>query len=66
MTGSNWSLLLVSAEDDVTITVERAKEAQRLLHSIQCERHYRYRSKDVENEFGDMLPGSWNQWYFNT
>lgn len=49
---------LVSAEDEVTITVERAKKTQRLLHSIQGERHYHYRSKDIENELGDMLSGS--------
>ena len=49
---------LVSAEDEVTITVERLKETQRLLHSIQGEGHYRYRSKDIENELGDMLSGS--------
>lgn len=49
---------LVSAEDEVTVTVERAQETQRLLQSIQGGRHYRYRSKDIENELGDMLSDS--------
>lgn len=48
---------LAPTEDPIMITTASAKETQKLLKTINEGRHYRYRSKHLEDQLQTLITG---------